>query len=72
MGTSVKMIEDHYGHVAPAKNAELILRGVPEWDIVAADPGETAARVNADAAGEKPKPTRKAQPVAKAKPRTKK
>lgn len=72
MGTSVKMIEDHYGHVAPAKNAELILRGVPEWDLLAEDPGEAAARVNADAAGGKPKPTKKAQPVAKAKPRTKK
>lgn len=72
MGTSVKMIEDHYGHVAPAKNAELILRGVPEWDLLAADPGETAARVNADVAGGKPKPPKKAQPVAKAKPRTKK
>lgn len=42
MGTSVKMIEDHYGHVAPAKNAELILQGVPEWDMNAEGSGEKA------------------------------
>ncbi|MGI0135070.1 MAG: tyrosine-type recombinase/integrase, partial [Candidatus Micrarchaeaceae archaeon] len=29
MGTSVKMIEDYYGHITPAKNAERILQGVP-------------------------------------------
>lgn len=31
MGTSVKMIEDHYGHVSPDKNAERILQGLPGW-----------------------------------------
>ena len=28
MGTSVKMIEDHYGHINPVKNAERILQGI--------------------------------------------
>lgn len=56
MGTSVKMIEDHYGHVAPAKNAELILQGVPEWDTTAEGSGETASGVNADGAGAKARP----------------
>ncbi len=28
MGTSVKMIEDHYGHVTPVKNADRILQGL--------------------------------------------
>jgi len=31
MGTSVKMIEDHYGHVTPVKNADRILLGLPGW-----------------------------------------
>ena len=56
MGTSVKMIEDHYGHVAPAKNADLILQGVPEWDIVPEASQGKASGVNADAAGTKAKP----------------
>lgn len=35
MGTSVKMIEDHYGHVNPVKNAERILQGLPGWESIA-------------------------------------
>jgi integrase len=35
MGTSVKMIEDYYGHITPAKNAERILQGIPGWEPVA-------------------------------------
>ncbi len=31
MGTSVKMIEDHYGHISPVKNADRILLGLPGW-----------------------------------------
>lgn len=45
MGTSVKMIEDHYGHVAPAKNAELILQGVPEWSLMGEGSDEAEAKV---------------------------
>ena len=36
MGTSVKMIEDHYGHVSPVKNADRILQGLPGWEPVEA------------------------------------
>jgi len=36
MGTSVKMIEDHYGHITPVKNAERILQGLPGWEPIAA------------------------------------
>ena len=32
MGTSVQMIEAHYEHVNPVKNAERILQGFPGWD----------------------------------------
>ncbi len=31
MGTSVQMIQNHYGHITPAKNAERILQGMPGW-----------------------------------------
>lgn len=37
MGTSVQMIEQHYGHVNPVKNAERILQGIPGWQPAAAD-----------------------------------
>lgn len=32
MGTSVKMIEDHYGHITPVKNADRILQGFEGWE----------------------------------------
>ncbi len=38
MGTSVQMIEDHYGHINPVKNAERILQGLPGWEPIAAAP----------------------------------
>ena len=52
MGTSVKMIEDHYGHINPVKNAERILQGMPGWQPAAATPQVDAegGRVNAAAA----------------------
>ena len=40
MGTSVKMIEDHYGHITPVKNADRILQGLPGWEPIAAAPQE--------------------------------
>jgi len=40
MGTSVQMIEDHYGHVNPVKNAERILQGLPGWEPIANAPKE--------------------------------
>jgi integrase len=44
MGTSVKMIEDYYGHITPAENAERILQGVPGWEPIAAASGETEVK----------------------------
>ncbi len=32
MGTSARMIEDHYGHITPSKNADLVLQGIPGWE----------------------------------------
>lgn len=40
MGTSVKMIEDHYGHITPTKNADRILQGMPGWESIADAPQE--------------------------------
>jgi integrase len=52
MGTSVQMIEDHYGHVNPVKNAEQILQGLPGWEPIAVAPKALPefGRVNAEAA----------------------
>jgi integrase len=54
MGTSVKMIEDYYGHITPAKNAERILQGVPGWEPIAEPSGNRSDSMNADGAGEGP------------------
>ncbi len=35
MGTSVKMIEQHYGHANAVRNAASILRGLPGWEAIA-------------------------------------
>ena len=53
MGTSVKMIQDHYGHITPLKNAERILQGIPGWEPIAEGSGETPGGVNAAGAGSK-------------------
>ena len=52
MGTSVQMIEDHYGHINPVKNAERILQGLPGWEPITAAPKVVAetGRVNAETA----------------------
>jgi integrase len=43
MGTSVAMIEDHYGHVSPVKNADRILHGMSGWQAIPAEPAEPEA-----------------------------
>lgn len=53
MGTSVKMIEDFYGHITPTKNAERILQGMEGWGPQAVASGKETVSVNADAAGKK-------------------
>jgi integrase len=59
MGTSVKMIEDHYGHINPVKNADLILQGLPGWEPMAALPQAETSRLDADAPETKPSKKRK-------------
>jgi integrase len=64
MGTSVKMIEDHYGHINPVKNADLILQGLPGWEPIAALP-QTAEtdRASADTKERKPSKRKPERPV---------
>ncbi len=33
MGTSVQIIQEHYGHINPVKNADRILLGSHTWEI---------------------------------------
>jgi integrase len=37
MGTSVKMIEDHYGHVNTIKHADRVLQGMNGWEAMHAE-----------------------------------
>jgi integrase len=54
MGTSVKMIEDHYGHVNTVRHADRVLQGMGGWD-----PKEQSdAQAEADAKGAKAAATR--------------
>jgi integrase len=64
MGTSVKMIEDHYGHITPVKNAERILQGLPGWEPIAALPQAEAKSgsvngVEAETRAPAPRPPRR-------------
>lgn len=43
MGTSVQMIEKHYGHITPSKNADAILQGLPGWELLGGDTEETTS-----------------------------
>ena len=46
MGTSVKMIENHYGHVNSVKHADRVLMGMTGWELAreVGDDSEAAAR----------------------------
>ncbi len=68
MGTSVKMIEEHYGHVNAVKNAEQILRGLPGWEPAAmateaAQAAREAVAAEAPAARGKRPRKKKAKPA---------
>jgi len=46
MGTSVKMIEDHYGHVNTIKHADRVLQGMPGWEPLPDTHGEANAKAS--------------------------
>ena len=43
MGTSVQMIEEHYGHVNTIKHADRVLQGMGGWDVSDLEGGPQAA-----------------------------
>lgn len=61
MGTSVKMIEDHYGHVNTVKYADRVLQGMGGWDpLPTPDPAEEESKASrAAAVREQTRPRRK-------------
>ena len=44
MGTSVHMIEEHYGHVNTIKHADRVLQGMAGWELP--QPNDTKARAS--------------------------
>jgi integrase len=50
MGTSVKMIEDHYGHVDTIKHADRVLSDMHDWEPTEAEPGKDRELRDAGAA----------------------
>ena len=65
MGTSVKMIENHYGHVNTIKHADRVLMGIGGWDAmhtkmnIEADKEEAKAKAMQSVKAKQPvKPTR--------------
>jgi hypothetical protein len=44
MGTSVQMIEQHYGHVNTIKHADRVLQGMTGWELPHSD--EAGAKVS--------------------------
>lgn len=65
MGTSVQMIESHYGHINPVKNAERILMGLPGWESTSNDTHISAngGAVNGAAAGKETSSRKKERDV---------
>ena len=54
MGTSVKMIEEHHGHVSPVKNADRILHGMSGWQEIPAEAKPEAASKGTKASANRP------------------
>jgi hypothetical protein len=50
MGTSVKMIEDHYGHVDTIKHADRVLSGMHGWEPTESEPEKSRKNKDAKAA----------------------
>ena len=46
MGTSVQMIESHYGHVNTIKHADRVLHGMGGWDLPQTDPSDVTAKAS--------------------------
>lgn len=63
MGTSVKMIEDHYGHMNSIRHADRVLQGAGGWNAAKPDDVELEAKAKAvKAAATRDKAKRPAKP----------
>ncbi len=59
MGTSVKMIEDHYGHVNAVKHADRVLHGMGSWAPIQSEESKTPESSRSGKAGTaRPDPTK--------------
>jgi integrase len=65
MRTSVKIIQDHYGHITPVKNADRILQGLPGWEPIAAAPQVIPETGRVHANGAKGRAPRSKEPNAR-------
>lgn len=54
MGTSVKMIEQHYGHVNTVKHADRVLMGMAGFGVIADDMLDVTAKLSAAAKAKEP------------------
>lgn len=63
MGTSVKMIEQYYGHVNTIKHADRVLQGMSGWEPMISDPADSGgtARASAGAKARLATPTHRAR-----------
>jgi integrase len=50
MGTSVQILEEHYGHINPVKNADRILMGMHVWESASEGASKTTGEDDADTA----------------------
>jgi integrase len=58
MGTSVKMIEDHYGHVNAVKHADRVLHGMGSWEPLLGGTGKPENSKSGKAGAARPGPER--------------
>jgi hypothetical protein len=59
MGTSVKMIEDHYGHVNAVKHADRVLHGMGSWEpVTQSEPGKPETSQSGKVGTVRPAPDR--------------
>jgi hypothetical protein len=58
MGTSVKMIEDHYGHVNAVKHADRVLHGMGSWESLPDDANKPEGSKSGKAGAARPGPER--------------
>ena len=62
MGTSVEMIEQHYGHVNTVKHADRVLHGMGSWESLPEDDNKPDNSQSGKAGAARPGPERRKNP----------